>query len=154
MPAQDAFGLGLPGFAGMGLDDQPGPGQNFDSIRNEEAESYYFHFPDGNATVARLLVRRLIPDAIPGSTLDDVVTARADYAKLDAARAPVRIRLSSPVMRVRHLGAAGPGQRVEVTYAQTGPEGSKPSEPRTLKTVSARSVVLACWHSVDSVDLP
>ena len=148
VPAQDAFGLGLPGFAGMGLDDQPGPGQNFDSIRNADAESYYFHFPDGNATMARLLVRRLIPDAVPGSTLDDVVTARADYAKLDAAGAPVRIRLSSPVMRVRHMGAAGPGQRVEVTYAPSGPQGLKSPGPRVLKTVSARSVVLACWHTV------
>ncbi len=147
VPAQDAFGLGLPGFAGMGLDDQPGPGQNFDSIRNAEAESYYFHFPDGGATMARLLVRRLIPDAIPGSTLDDVVTARTDYAKLDAAGAPVRIRLSSPVMRVRHLGAAGPGQRVEVTYAPPGPPGLETSNRRDLKTVSARSVVLACWHT-------
>lgn len=138
VPAQDAFGLGLPGFAGMGLDDKPGPGQNFDSIRSEEAQNYYFHFPDGNATIARLLVRRLIPNAIPGSTLDDVVTARADYSKLDAAGMPVRIRLSSPVMRVRHVGATGPGQRVEVAYLQDG---------KTLKTVSARSVVLACWHT-------
>jgi spermidine dehydrogenase len=148
VPAQDAFGLGLPGFAFMGLDDQPGPGQNFDSIRSEEAESYYFHFPDGNATIARLLVRRLIPEAIPGSSLDDVVTARADYAKLDNPGARVRIRLSSPVMRVRHVGAAGPGQRVEVTYALSGPQGLKISGPRVLQTVSARSVVLACWHSV------
>lgn len=125
VPAQDAFGLGLPGFAGMGLDDQPGPGQNYDSIRSEEAQNYYFHFPDGNATVARLLVRRLIPTALPGSTLDDVVTARADYSQLDAAGAPVRIRLSSPVMRVRHRGAAGPGQRVEVAYCKT----VRPSRP-------------------------
>ena len=138
VPAQDAFGLGLPGFAGMGLDDQPGPGQNYDSIRSEEAQNYYFHFPDGNATVARLLVRRLIPTALPGSTLDDVVTARADYSQLDAAGAPVRIRLSSPVMRVRHRGAAGLGQRVEVAYLQDG---------KALKTVSARAVVLACWHT-------
>ncbi|MDH4066607.1 MAG: NAD(P)/FAD-dependent oxidoreductase, partial [Acidobacteriota bacterium] len=74
VPAQDAFALGLPGFAGMGLDDTPGPGQNYDSIRHEEAEHYYFHFPDGNASVARLLVRRLVPAALPGSTMDDVVT--------------------------------------------------------------------------------
>src|SRR5262245_12370007 len=58
VPAQDAFALGLPGFAAMGLDRGPGPGQNYDSIRSEEAENYYFHFPDGNASVARLLVRR------------------------------------------------------------------------------------------------
>ena len=42
----------------LGLDPKAGPGQNYDSIRNEEAENYYFHFPDGNASVARLLVRR------------------------------------------------------------------------------------------------
>lgn len=147
VPAQDAYGLGFPGFAGMGLDDQPGPGQNFDSIRNAEAQAYYFHFPDGNATLARLLARRLMPHAIPGSTLDDVVTARADYSKLDTAGAPVRMRLGSPVMRVRHLGAAGPGQRVEVTYLQSGPEALKPSSPQVLRTVTARSVVLACWHT-------
>jgi spermidine dehydrogenase len=148
VPAQDAFGLGLPGFAFMGLDDQPGPGQNFDSISSEEAQNYYFHFPDGGATVARLLTRRLIPEAIPGSSLDDVVTARADYAKLDAAGAPVRIRLNSSVMRVRHMGAPGPGQRVEVTYAPSGPKGVKSSGAQAPRTVSGRSVVLACWHSV------
>jgi spermidine dehydrogenase len=136
VPAQDAFGLGLPGFAGMGLDPGPGPGQNYDAIRSADAEDYYFHFPDGNASVARLLVRRLVPDAIPGSTAADLVTNRADYAKLDKAGAPVRIRLSSPVMRVRH--AAAPGSKVEVTYSQGG----------TLKSVTGRSVVLACWHSV------
>jgi spermidine dehydrogenase len=115
VPAQDAFALGLPGFQGMGLDDKPGPGQNYDSIRSEEAEDYYFHFPDGNASVARLLARRLVPGAIPGSTAADLVTTRADYAKLDAAGAPVRIRLSAPVLRVRHVGPAGGDQRVEVT---------------------------------------
>ena len=139
VPAQDAFGLGLPGFAGMGLDATPGPGQNYDSIRQRrKPRTTTSTFPDGNASVARLLVRRLVPDAIPGSTMDDVVTARADYSKLDAAGAPVRIRLSSPVMRVRHTGPAGAGQRVEVAYLQNG----------TLKTVTGRAAVLACWHTV------
>jgi spermidine dehydrogenase len=139
VPAQDAFGFGYPGFAAMGLDSTPGPGQNFDSIRSKEAEAYYFHFPDGNASVARLLMRSLVPAALAGSTMDDVVTARADYARLDAAGAPARIRVSSSVMRVRHVGSEGPGQRVEVAYLPNG--------TRTLKTVKARSVILACWHS-------
>ena len=39
---------------------------NRDAIPNEEAEKYFFHFPDGNASIARLLVRKLIPQAIPG----------------------------------------------------------------------------------------
>jgi spermidine dehydrogenase len=137
VPAQDAFALGLPGFAGMALDSTPSAGQNYDTIRNDEAGNYYFHFPDGNATVARLLVRRLVPEAIPGSSSSDVVTARADYSKLDRDGAPARIRLSSQVMRVRHTGS-GPGQRVEITYLQGG----------ALKTVSARNAVLACWHTV------
>ncbi len=146
VPAQDAFGLGFPGFSGMGLDPRPGPGQNYDSISHADAGDYYFHFPDGNASIARLLVRCLVPGAIPGSTSDDVVTAQADYSKLDATGSAVRIRLSSPVVRVRHTGPAGPGRRVEVAYLQSG--GVKSSGPRALETVNARSVVLACWHSV------
>jgi spermidine dehydrogenase len=136
VPAQDAYALGYPGFAGMGLDDRPGPGQNYDTIRHPDAERYYFHFPDGNASLARLLVRRLVPAAMPGSTLDDVVTARADYGKLDAAGSAVRIRLSSSVMRVRHTG--GTGGSVEVAYLRDG----------TLQTVTGRAAVLACWHTV------
>jgi len=145
VPAQDAFALGFPGFDGMGLDDTPGPGQNYDSMHDEEASNYYFHFPDGNATVARLLVRRLVPAAIPGTTAEDIVTSRADYGKLDVAGAPVRIRLSAPVLRVRHTGPAGGDQRVEVTYAD-GASGPRP-QATGLRTVTARGVVLACWHS-------
>lgn len=146
VPAQDAFALGLPGFGGMGLDDKPGPGQNWDSMHSEDASNYYFHFPDGNATVARLLVRRLVPGAIPGSTAEDIVTTRADYAKLDVTGAPVRIRLSAPVLRVRHTGPAGGDSRVEVTYADDG--ASREPQSARLKSVTARGVVLACWHSV------
>ena len=65
VPAQDAWALGLPGFQGMNLEPGNGPGQNYDSIRHPDAEEYYFHFPDGNASVARLLVRRLVPAAVP-----------------------------------------------------------------------------------------
>ena len=64
-----------PGFDGMGLDDKPGPGRTTTRCTARTASNYYFHFPDGNATVARLLVRRLVPGAIPGTTTDDIVTA-------------------------------------------------------------------------------
>jgi spermidine dehydrogenase len=157
VPAQDAFALDLPGFEGMGLDDAPGPGQNYDSMHSEEASNYYFHFPDGNATLARLLVRRLVPAAIPGTTTDDIVTSRADYGKLDAPGAPVRIRLGASVVRVRHTGPAGGDQRVEVTYAPASARAGSPTSfgaasPRPqdqgLRSVTARGVVLACWHSV------
>ena len=138
VPAQDAWGLGLPGFQGMQLDPGAGPGQNHDAIRHPEAEDYVFHFPDGNASVARLLVRRLIPGAIPGTSMDDVVTARADYARLDMKGSPVKLRLSSTVVRVRHDRPGASARGVEVVYAQSG----------KLYRVWARAAVLACWHSV------
>ena len=138
VPAQDAHGLGLPGFQGLGLSDAAGPGQNLDSIRWPEADDYQFHFPDGNATLARALVQRLVPGAAPQGTIADIVTARFDYRALDRAGAEVRIRLSSPVVRVRHRGPPTRAQTVDVTYQQGG----------ALRTVIARRVILACWHTV------
>jgi spermidine dehydrogenase len=138
VPAQDAWGLGFPGFQGMHLEPGAGPGQNYDAIRHPGAEDYFFHFPDGNASVARLLVRRLVPDAVPGSTVDDVVTARVDYDRLDMASSPVRIRLNSTVVRVQHDGPAASAGGVAVVYVRGG----------TLHRVRARTAVLACWHSV------
>jgi spermidine dehydrogenase len=136
--AQDAWGLGLPGFAGMNLDSAPGKGMNRDAIPNEEAEKYFFHFPDGNASIARMLVRKLIPEAIPGNTAEDIVMARADYSKLDRAGAPVRIRLNSTAVRVKHLGDAGSAKEVEIAYAQGG----------KAYTVKAAHCIMACWNMV------
>src|SRR5262249_9381877 len=137
VPAQDAFGLGFPGFQGMALEPGAGPGQNYDSIRSEEAEDYYFHFPDGNASVARLLVRQLIPAAVPGRTMDDVTTARANYAALDRADSAARIRLNSTVVRVQHLGDPATAEAVKVIYRR----GSH------LESVTGKQVVLASWHA-------
>jgi spermidine dehydrogenase len=136
--AQDAWGLEMPGFDGLKLDPTPGKGMNRDAIPNEEAEKYFFHFPDGNATIARLLVRKLIPDAIPGKTSSDVVLAKANYAKLDGASSPVRIRLNSTAVRVKHLGDAAGAKEVEVAYARGG----------KVFTAKAKSAILACWHVV------
>jgi spermidine dehydrogenase len=137
VPAQDAWGLGFPGFQGMDLEPGAGPGQNYDAIRHPDAEHYFFHFPDGNASVARLLVRRLIPGAIPGATMDDVVMARANYDRLDAAGSPVRIRLNSTVVRVQQDRPAASARAVDVVYVRGG----------TLHRLRARAAVLACWHS-------
>jgi spermidine dehydrogenase len=138
VPAQDAHGLGLPGFLGLGLGDQAGPGQNLDSIRSPEAEDYFFHFPDGNATLARLLVRRLIPAVIPAADVERTIGARARYHELDRPEHDVRIRLTSAVLRVRHVGDAAKSREVEVTYQH----GAR------LRTVTAPRVILACWHTV------
>ncbi len=136
--AQDAWGLNFPGFKGMNLDPKPGQGMNRDAIPNEEAEKYFFHFPDGNASIARMLVRKLMPSAIPGSSATDIVTARADYSKLDRNSSPVRIRLNSTAVRVKHMGDPATAEQVEVTYATGG----------KVYTVRGARCVLACWHVV------
>jgi spermidine dehydrogenase len=136
--AQDAWGLGAPGFAGMNLDPAPGRGMNRDAIPNEEAEKYFFHFPDGNASIARLLVRKLIPEAIPGGSATDVVTARANYGKLDQETSPLRIRLNSTAVRVKHQGDPANSQAVEIAYTRAG----------KVYTVVAAHCILACWHVV------
>jgi spermidine dehydrogenase len=136
--AQDAWGLDLVGFDGLKLDDKPGKGMNRDAIPNEEAEKYFFHFPDGNATIARLLVRKLIPAAVPGKSMADVVLTKANYAKLDDPGSPVRIRLNSTAVRVKQLGDAASANEVEVSYARGG----------KVYTARAKSSILACWHVV------
>jgi len=105
--AQDAWGLDMPGFDGLKLTPGPGPGMGRDSIPNEEAEKYFFHFPDGNSSIARLLVRSLIPQAVPGHNADDIVTSQVRYDLLDQAGCATRIRLNSTVVRVRHDGDPG-----------------------------------------------
>ena len=138
VPAQDAWGLGMPGFAGLNLAEGAGPGMNFDAIRHD-GEPYFFHFPDGNATLARLMVRALVPRAIPGKNAEDVVTARADYARLDEPASPTRLRLNSSVVRVAHHGGtAADGRAVDVSYAREG----------RLQSVRGLRVVLACWNTV------
>jgi len=104
----------------------------------KEEEPYIFHFPDGNASIARLLVRSLIPEAVPGHTMEDVVTARADYSKLDQSSSPVRIRLNSTAVRARHSGTPESAKDVEVSYVQNG----------KLQSVRGKSCVLACYNGM------
>ena len=136
--AQDAWGLELPGFEGLKLDSTPGKGMNRDTIPNEEAGKYFFHFPDGNSSIARMLVRKLIPDTIPGNSATDVILAKANYSKLDSAASPVKIRLNSTAVRVKHVGDAASAKEVEVAYARGG----------KVYTAKAKNCILACWHVV------
>ncbi len=103
-------------------------------------EPYIHHFPDGNASIARLLVRSLIPDAASGSSMEDIVLARFDYAKLDpppdSADAFVRLRLNSTVVHVANEGAPQNAAGVSVTYLRAG---------RTFRA-RARGCVLACYN--------
>jgi spermidine dehydrogenase len=135
-PALDCWAIGLPGFQGMRLEPGAAPNMSYSAAGYANGGSYRYHFPDGNASIARLLVRDLIPGAIPGHSVEDVVTARANYSKLDDSNSPIRLRLNSAVVAARNLGNPGHAQEVEVTYARG----------RDLFKVRAKSCVLACWN--------
>lgn len=128
IPALDAAYFAYPGFAGIRLPVS-------ESAAAEMEEPYIYHFPDGNASIARLLVRGLIPGAAPGSTMEDIVLARLRYDALDRQHQRVRIRLNSTAVRIVN-GPAG----VEVGYVSNA--------DRRLQRLRARHVVLACFSTM------
>ena len=144
VPAQDCWAIGFPGFDGLHLDATPTGGRlSFTALGDVTPgkNPYFFHFPDGNASIARLLVRKLVPGAIPGHSAEDIVTAHADYGALDRAANAVRIRLNSTVVGVKHIGGdATSATGVEITYGQSNGASHK------AYTVRADGVVLAAWN--------
>jgi spermidine dehydrogenase len=128
--AWDCLQMEYPGFKGLELssrEDSP-----------EQAEPYIFHFPDGNASVARLLVRSLIPTAVPGTTMEDVVTSRVNYSRLDDPSSAIRIRLNSTAISAKHVGDVSDAKQVEVTYVRVG----------KAHKVRAAHCILACYNMV------
>jgi spermidine dehydrogenase len=135
IPALWAMVIGLPGIEATSLGMFSGLMKR--SINYGE-EPYIYHFPDGNASVARLLVRGLIPGVAPGNTMEDIVGAPFDYSLLDHADNRVRLRLSSTAVHVRNVGGAKTAKEVDVVYVQGG-------EPFHVR---GRSCVLACYNRV------
>jgi len=126
--AVDCLEMDYPGFKGMQMEsheDSP-----------EQAEPYIFHFPDGNSSVARLLVRSLVPESAPGRTMEDIVTARVNYARLDSPDSSIRIRLNSTAVRAKHVGDPQSANQIEVTYVRGG----------QARKVTAAYCVLACYN--------
>ena len=130
--AYDCAQYGFPGFAGMQLP------KRHAGDEEKEDEPYIFHFPDGNASIARMLVRSLVPGSAPGHTMEDIVTARMNYATLDDPNSKVRIRLNSTAIHVQHIGDPRSATEVEVTYVRGG----------QARRVRASSCVLACYNMV------
>ena len=105
---------------------------------DEDDEVYddsIFQYPDGNASIARLLVRRLVPGVAPGDTMEDIVLAPFDYDRLDMPGNNTRIRLNSTVVDLRHRDGDLSAD-VDITYV-TGP---------AAHSVSAAKVIWAGYH--------
>ena len=101
----------------------------------DREEPYIFHFPDGNAGVARALVNKLIPDSMSVDTMEAQVKAKVDYNALDLKSSKVRIRLNSSVVKVEHTS----NQRsVNVVYINNG---------KSYRVVG-RHVVMACYNNM------
>ncbi|MEX0707547.1 MAG: FAD/NAD(P)-binding protein [Woeseia sp.] len=133
-PAISAFRFGLPGGTGLGL----GEAIERNDAMSEHSYREDFHFPDGNASIARLLVRNMIPAVASGNSMHDIVSARFDYGELDRSDSPVRIRLNATAVHVRHLGEPDTAKQVEVTYVRDG----------VASRVRGRHCVMACYHAI------
>lgn len=139
VPALDCWAIHFPGFQGMGLDRVPSKGLSFTALGEvTPQEEFHFHFPDGNASIARMLVRSLIPGSAPGSTAEDIVTAKVDYARLDHGDSPIRLRLNSTVVLARHVGDSASAKHVEIVYGRD----------QKAYSVRGKAAALACWSMV------
>lgn len=142
IPAMYGYEMGFPGFSGMDLPEAPpallvneaGGQHGRENAARAERGDPDMYFPDGNATIARLLVGSLVPGLMSASTMEEIVTAKADYSQLDAAENTVRIRLNSTAIRVEHRNSS----EVAVTYVHDG----------AAFRVRGRASVLACWNAV------
>ena len=92
-------------------------------------------FPDGNASVARLLVRKLIPGVASGNSMQDIVTAQFDYTRLDQPTNKTRLRLNSTVVNCAHNADGG---QVNVTYVTMD----------KAYRVKAKHCILACYNAL------
>lgn len=96
------------------------------------------HFPDGNATIARLLVKKMIPNVGPVQNVEDVILSRFDYDQLDKPGNATRLRLNSTVVNVKHIGSTNNAREVTVNYIKDNQS----------YTVKAKGVVLACYNMI------
>ena len=133
---------GYPCFAGLILEDlprdllvnEPGGQHGRENLERAGEGDPDMYFPDGNATISRLLVRSLVPGSLPGKDIDDAITSIMNYQQLDKPHNKCRIRLNSFVTNVRNE----PKDGVSVTYTTGG----------NAYSVKGKDVVLACWNTV------
>ncbi len=133
VPALYGMVFGLPGMENTSLGTFSGL---IRKIIGWMTEPYIYHFPDGNASIARLLVRRMVPNVAAGNDMYDIVTAPFDYGQLDLPGNQVRVRLNSTVVKVTHDGSPKQAKSCSVEYVRAG----------TAHQIQAKNVILACYN--------
>lgn len=132
MTVKEAIGTGASGIKALGW-----LGRATAKVAANFLDSllYVRMFPDGNASIARLLVQKLIPAVAPDMKgPQDVAIARFNYSALDQETQATRLRLNSTVVGVREVDGAG----VQVDYLQKG----------EAQSITADHCVLACYNGL------
>mgnify|MGYP003322282832 FL=1 len=102
----------------------------------DEDNPYIYHFPDGNAGIARALVKKMISDVAVGNNAEELVLSKFNYAELGKVSNAVRIRLNSTVVNVRHGGDPKNSSEVFVKYINDNKSHQ----------VKGKNVVMACYN--------
>lgn len=110
----------------------------------ESKEPYIFHFPDGNVSILRLILKKMIPNLVSNpenaegkSDMEAIVLDKFDYAKLDVAGQSVNLRLNATAVQVKNTETNGT-KGVMIGYKKDG----------KLYRVDAKHCILACQHSM------
>lgn len=131
IPTSDAFHYGLPGIHGIEL-----PIEHKENELGPLDEPYVYHFPDGNSSLARLLIRSLIPTIAEGKTMDDIVLDKFKTEELDSVNNSVRIRLGFTVVYAANTSDGF----VDIGIVKNA-DGS-------LHRLKAKHTTLACFNMV------
>lgn len=147
---RDYIGLGEGGGFGLGADALSAYCAYADRELHplDNGDDTWQMFPGGNTGFARLIVKTLIPNAIPGPhTIENVCFSPVNFSALDQEGSRTRVRLNSTAVWVEHEGKPETSSHVRIAYTRNG----------KLAMVRARSVVMAggCWTTKHVVrDLP
>ena len=90
-------------------------------------------FPGGNTGIARHFVKKLNPDAIDGTSFEEVLFGRIAFDQLDREDKPVRMRLNSTAVSIEHTSQVNGNEQVQITYTKNG----------ELNQLKAKAVVMA-----------
>lgn len=126
--AYGAYQISMPGFGGF---------TGRDRSRRLEEDTWH-SFPGGNDGFSRYYLKALIPEAIPGgNSFEEVLNCRLRFDAMDRPGSPVRIRLNSTAVNIRHEGDPDKTGVISIAYKKSG----------KVFRVRARTVVMAAAGS-------
>ena len=99
-------------------------------------EPFIEHYPDGNATIARMLVKKLIPSVGKGDNVEEIILSKFNYHQLDKKNSDVRLRLNSTAINIEHETDASNSEYVYTDYIKN----------EKSYRVKSKNVILACYN--------